>query len=60
MTSIVTDFKSSARIVNRQEQKADFEAKNPKPVPSMYAWPYGLPIDLTGIKPFVAAESDPA
>ena len=29
MTSIVTDFKSIKRILDRQEQKAEFEAKNP-------------------------------
>jgi hypothetical protein len=43
MTSIVTDFKSIARKLNRQEQKAEFEEKNP-PIPdtSMYGWPYGV------------------
>ena len=30
MTAAVHDFKSINRIVNRQVQKADFEAKNPK------------------------------
>lgn len=56
MPSAVFDFPSINRKLNRTEQKAEFEAKNPKPVPSMYAWP----LDLTGIKPFVAPESDPA
>ncbi|SCB51691.1 hypothetical protein GA0061099_102115 [Bradyrhizobium yuanmingense] len=36
MTSIVTDFKSIARKLNRQEQKAEFEAKNPKVEQSAY------------------------
>ena len=36
MTSIVTDFKSIKKILNRQEQKADFEAKNPKVEQSAY------------------------
>lgn len=44
MTSIVTDFKSIARIVNRQEQKAEYEAKNPEP--AMYGWPYGVAVPL--------------
>jgi hypothetical protein len=43
MTSIVSDFKSIRRILDRQEQKAEFEEKNP-PIPdtSMYGWPYGV------------------
>lgn len=41
MTSIVTDFKSINKIINRQEQKAEFEAKNPKEEPA-YLWPYGV------------------
>jgi hypothetical protein len=43
MTSIVSDFKSIKRILDRQEQKAEFEEKNP-PIPdtSMYGWPYGV------------------
>lgn len=36
MTSIVTDFKSIKRIIDRQVQKADFEAKNPKEEQSAY------------------------
>lgn len=36
MTSIVTDFKSINRKLNRQEQKAEFEAKNPKVEQSVY------------------------
>jgi hypothetical protein len=46
MTSIVTDFKSIARKLNRQDQKAEFEAKNPKVEPSMYGWPYGVAVPL--------------
>lgn len=44
--SIVTDFKSIKRIVDRQEQKAEFEAKNPVQ-PSMYGWPYGVAVPFT-------------
>jgi hypothetical protein len=44
MTSAVFDFKSINKILNRQEQKAEFEAKNPEPVPSMYAWPAGVAV----------------
>jgi hypothetical protein len=45
MKSPVFDFKSIARKLNRQEQKAEFEEKNP-PVPdtSMYGWPYGVAV----------------
>jgi hypothetical protein len=39
MTSIVTDFKSINRVLNRQEQKAEFEEKNPEP--AMYGWVCG-------------------
>jgi hypothetical protein len=40
--SIVTDFKSIRKKLERQEQKAEFEEKNPKPVETaMYGWPYG-------------------
>ncbi len=44
MTSIVTDFKSIARKVNRLEQKAEFEAKNPPIDTGMYGWPYGVAV----------------
>jgi hypothetical protein len=39
MTEAVYQFKSIKRILDRQEQKADFEEKNP-PIPdtSMYGW----------------------
>lgn len=40
--SIVTDFRSIKRKLDRMEQKADFEAKNPPP--SMYGWPYGAAV----------------
>ncbi|WLB49221.1 hypothetical protein QIH93_15005 [Bradyrhizobium ottawaense] len=46
MTSIVTDFKSIRRKLERQEQKAEFEAKNPKVEPSMYGWPYGVAVPM--------------
>jgi hypothetical protein len=38
MTAAVHDFKAIARKLNRQEQKAEFEAKNPEPA----AWSYGV------------------
>jgi hypothetical protein len=45
MTEAVFQFKAIARKLNRQEQKAEFEEKNP-PVPdtSMYGWPYGVAV----------------
>jgi hypothetical protein len=48
MPSIVHDFKSINKILNRQEQKAEFEAKNPEPLPSMYAWPAGVAVPYGG------------
>jgi hypothetical protein len=48
MTSIVTDFKSIRQKLERQEQKAEFEAKNPKVEPSMYGWPYGVAVPFSG------------
>jgi hypothetical protein len=42
--SIVTDFKSIRRKLERMEQKAEFEEKNPEPEPSMYGWPYGVAV----------------
>jgi hypothetical protein len=50
LTSIVTDFKSIRRKLDRQEQKAEFEAKNPKVDTGMYGWPY--------MTPFMRAVSD--
>jgi hypothetical protein len=43
MKSPVFDFKSINRKLNRLEQKAEYDSKNP-PVPdtSMYGWPYGV------------------
>jgi hypothetical protein len=44
MTSIVTDFKSIRQKLERQEQKAEFEANNPKEEASNsygMGWPYG-------------------
>jgi len=38
MTLAVFDFTSIARKLNRQEQKADFEEKNPKPEPNKVVW----------------------
>jgi hypothetical protein len=43
MTSAVFDFKSINKILNRQEQKAEFEAKNPPEIgwPMFGVMPYG-------------------
>jgi hypothetical protein len=48
MTEAVFQFKAIARKLNRQEQKAEFEEKNP-PIPdtSMYGWPYGAAVSVT-------------
>jgi hypothetical protein len=35
MTSPVFDFKSIRRSLERQEQKADFDGKNPKPISAL-------------------------
>jgi hypothetical protein len=45
MTEAVFQFKAIAQKLNRQEQKAEFEEKNP-PIPdtSMYGWPYGVAV----------------
>jgi hypothetical protein len=47
MTEAVFQFKAIARKLNRQEQKAEFEEKNP-PIPdtSMYGRPYGVAVPL--------------
>jgi hypothetical protein len=48
MTEAVFQFKAINRRLNRQEQKAEFEEKNP-PIPdtSMYGWPYGVAVSVT-------------
>lgn len=46
MTSIVTDFKSIRRKLERQEQKAEFEAKEAAERAS-YAGLYGVMVPLT-------------
>jgi hypothetical protein len=47
MTEAVFQFKAIAQKLNRQEQKAEFEAKNPPaPDTSMYSWPYGVAVPL--------------
>ena len=51
--SIVTDFKSIRRKLERQEQKADFEEKNPPIDTSMYGWPYGAAVPYA---PYVTDE----
>jgi hypothetical protein len=48
MTSAVTDFKAIARKLNRMEQKAEFEEKNP-PTPAMYGWPHGVAVPLKSL-----------
>lgn len=47
MKSPVFDFKAIRRKLNRQEQKAEFEAKNPKVEPAMYGWPYGVAVPFS-------------
>lgn len=44
--SAVFDFKSIRRKLECQEQKAEFEAKNPKPAPVVWTpeWGYGVPV----------------
>jgi hypothetical protein len=58
MTEAVFQFKSIKRILDRQEQKAEFEEKNP-PIPdtSMYGWPYGVasPFELPDLRGRVVA-----
>lgn len=44
MTLAVFDFKSIRSKLDRQEQKAEYEAKNPVIEPSMYGWPYGVAV----------------
>jgi hypothetical protein len=41
MTSIIHDFKSIRRKLERQEQKAEYEANNPKEEQSAYQYLYG-------------------
>lgn len=50
MTNAVFDFKSIAKRLNRQEQKAEYEAKNPVPETGMYGWPYGVACPMAGTK----------
>jgi hypothetical protein len=49
MTSIVTDFKSIRRKLERQDQKAEFEAKNPQP--SEYERSCGVVVASLGSRP---------
>ena len=51
--SIVTDFRSIRRKLERQDQKADFDAKEAEQRKA-YEGLYGMPV------PFVAPETDPA
>jgi hypothetical protein len=52
MTEAVYQFKSIKRILDRQEQKAEFEEKNPPILDtSMYGWPYGVASPLLGAAP---------
>jgi hypothetical protein len=61
MTEAVFQFKAIARKLNRQEQKAEFEEKNP-PIPdtSMYGWPYGVasPFELPDLRGRVVVGAD--
>jgi hypothetical protein len=47
MTNAVFDFRSIRRKLERQEQKAEYEVKNPEP--AMYGWPYGVAVPLTSL-----------
>ena len=47
MTHAVFDFRSIRRKLERQEQKAEFEEKNPEP--AMYGWPYGVAVPLVPV-----------
>jgi hypothetical protein len=45
----VFDFKSIRQKLERQEQKAEFEEKNPKPAMTVVwtpEWGYGVPLPL--------------
>jgi hypothetical protein len=61
MTEAVFQFKAINRRLNRQEQKAEFEEKNP-PIPdtSMYGWPYGVasPFELPDLRGRVVVGDD--
>jgi hypothetical protein len=59
MTEAVFQFKAIARKLNRQEQKAEFEEKNP-PIPdtSMYGWPYGVAVPYTDRSALIQSQAD--
>jgi hypothetical protein len=44
MTEAVFQFKAIRQKLERQEQKAEFDAKEAKTVQSMYGWPYGVAV----------------
>jgi hypothetical protein len=46
MTSIIHDFKSIRQKLERQEQKAEYEANNPKEEQGAYGYLYGTPVPL--------------
>lgn len=50
MTDAVFDFKAINRNLNRQEQKAEYEANNPKEEQSAYGYLYGTmtPLAIDG------------
>jgi len=55
MTSIVTDFKSIKRKLDRMEQKAEFDEKEAAKAdqsPAMYGWPYGA------VTPYMVLEGE--
>ena len=51
MTEAVFDFKSIARKLNRQEQKAEFDEKEAEQRKSygMYGWPYNVAVPLKSL-----------
>jgi hypothetical protein len=53
MTESVFQFKAIARRLNCNDQKADFEEKNPKPEPNKvvwsHEWGYGVATPLAGV-----------
>lgn len=57
MTSIIWDVKSIHLKLERQEQKADFEEKNPKVDPNKVVW---SPEWGYGVMPFASPATDAA
>lgn len=57
MTAAIHDFKSIANKLSRQEQKIEWDEKNP--IPSPPAW-YNFPVSWSPEHGYSAPESDPA